>query len=90
MSDIELLIEEIRTLPADCIGETLDFVGYLKQKRSKDTLPGIDGACPLAHTPNAATIAAMQEGDAMLRGEIPANRYYSLDEMLEALHSDNA
>jgi hypothetical protein len=90
MSDIELLMKEIRTLPADCITETLDFVGYLKQKRSKETAPGIDGACPLAHTPNAVTIAAIQEGDAMLRGAIPANRYHSLDEMLEALYSDNA
>jgi hypothetical protein len=28
--------------------------------------------CPLDHTPNAETIAAMREGDAILRGEIPA------------------
>ncbi|MDR1250510.1 MAG: DUF2281 domain-containing protein [Treponema sp.] len=90
MSDTELLMKEIRTLPADCIIEVLDFVGYLKQKRSKETIPGIDSAWPLSHTPNAVTIAAMQEGDAMLRGEIPANRYHSLDEMLEALHPDNA
>jgi hypothetical protein len=90
MSDAELLMKEISALPADCIIEVLDFVGYLKQKRSKETAPGIDGACSLAHMPNAATIAAIQEGDAMLKGEIPANRYHSLDEMLEALHSDNA
>jgi hypothetical protein len=90
MSNTELLMEEIRTLPADCIIEVLDFVGYLKQKQSKEIVPGIDGACPLSHMPNAITIAAMQEGDAMLKGEIPANRYHSLDEMLEALHSDDA
>jgi DUF917 family protein len=88
MSDTELLIKEIRTLPADCITEVLDFVGYLKQKQSEKTAPDID--CPLDHTPNAVTIAAMREGDAMLRGEIPANRYHSLDEMLEALRPDNA
>jgi hypothetical protein len=28
--------------------------------------------CPMDHTPNAVTIAAMEEGDAILRGEIPA------------------
>jgi hypothetical protein len=88
MSETELLIKEIRTLPADCVAEVLDFVGYLKQKRSEKTAQGID--CPLDHTPNAVTIAAMQEGDAMLRGEIPANRYHSLNEMLDALRSDNA
>jgi hypothetical protein len=28
--------------------------------------------CPMDHTPNAVTLAAMEEGDAILRGEIPA------------------
>jgi hypothetical protein len=88
MSDTELLIKEISALPADCITEVLDFVAYLKQKQSeKNTL---DIGCPFDHTPNAVTIAAIQEGDAMLKGEIPANRYRSLDEILEALRSDNA
>jgi hypothetical protein len=88
MSDTELLIKEIQTLPVDCIAEALDFVGYLKQKQSRKTIPDIDGDCPLDHTPNAITIAAMREGDAMLRGEIPANRCHSLGEMLEILRSD--
>ena len=38
---------------------------------------------------NADTIAAMEEGDAMLRGEIPAKWYNSLDEMLEDLDKDD-
>jgi hypothetical protein len=62
MSNTELLIREIETLPADCINEVLDFVGSLKQKRSDN--------CP-DHIPNAVTLAAMQEADAILRGEIP-------------------
>ncbi|GHV93368.1 hypothetical protein AGMMS50268_38710 [Spirochaetia bacterium] len=47
---------------------------------------GMDGECPLDHTPNAETIAAMEEGDAMERGEIPVTWYNSLDDMWEALH----
>ena len=38
---------------------------------------------------NAETIAAIEEGDAMLRGEIPAKRYNSLEEMLVDLDSDD-
>ncbi|GHV87602.1 hypothetical protein AGMMS50255_8980 [Spirochaetia bacterium] len=32
MSDTELLLKEIEGLPADYMGEILDFVGYLKHK----------------------------------------------------------
>ena len=38
---------------------------------------------------NAETIAAFEEGDAILRGDIPAKRYSSLKEMLVDLDSDN-
>jgi hypothetical protein len=38
---------------------------------------------------NAETIAAFEEGDAMLRGEIPAKWYNSLDEMLADLDSED-
>ena len=38
---------------------------------------------------NAETIAAFEEGDAMLRGEIPAKRYNSLEEMMTDLASDD-
>jgi hypothetical protein len=45
------------------------------------------------HTPNAITIAAMEEGDAILRGEIPAaltidlSGYKTLEEQQAALHA---
>ena len=39
---------------------------------------------------NAETIAAIEEGRAMMRGEIPAKWYNSLDEMLEDLNKDDA
>jgi hypothetical protein len=87
MSNTELLIKEVDALPPDCFQEVLDFVGYLRQKYTQDTeSDGIDGECPLDHTPNAVTIAAMEEGDAMIRGEIPFKSYHSFEEMLEALH----
>jgi hypothetical protein len=90
MSNAELLIEEIKTLPEDYTAEVLDFVGYLKEKAAKS-----QKGCPICakyRDPvtgeprfNAETIAAFEEGDAMLRGEIPAKWYNSLDEMLTDL-----
>ena len=38
---------------------------------------------------NAETVAAFEEGDAMLRGEIPAKRFSSFDEMWDDLMKDN-
>ena len=40
--------------------------------------------------PNAETIAAIEEGRAMMRGEIPANRFNSFDDMWEDLMKDDA
>ncbi|GHV47844.1 hypothetical protein AGMMS49546_37890 [Spirochaetia bacterium] len=48
---------------------------------------GYEGECPLDHTPNAETAAAIREGRAMMRGEIPAHWYNSVDEMWEDLHT---
>jgi hypothetical protein len=47
--------------------------------------------CPLCaryHEPNEETLAAFKEGDAILRGEIPAKRFNSLEEMLVDLDTD--
>ena len=38
---------------------------------------------------NAETVAAIEEGRAMMRGEIPAKRFSSLDEMWEDLMRDD-
>jgi hypothetical protein len=38
--------------------------------------------------PNAETIAAIEEGRAMMRGEIPAKRFHSIAEMIEDLERD--
>ena len=62
---------------------------------------GLDygGGCPIcaAHRDpvtgeerfNAETIAAIEEGRAMMRGEIPSKLYTSTDEMWEDLMSDD-
>jgi len=51
-----------------------------------------EGVCPICaahdYMPNAETIAAIEEGRAMMRGEIPAKWYKSLDEMWEDLIKD--
>ena len=86
MSNAELLIEEIKTLSKDYAAEVLDFVGYLKEKAAKR-----QEGCPICakyRDPvtgeprfNAETIAAFEEGDAMLRGEIPATWHNSLEDL---------
>jgi len=43
--------------------------------------------CPMDHTPNAETIAAFEEGDAMLRGEIPGKLYDSVEELIRDLEN---
>ena len=51
-----------------------------------------DGVCPICaahdYMPNAETIAAIEEGRAMLRGEIPAKWFDSFEEMWEDLNRD--
>ena len=101
MSDAELLIEEIKTLPASRVAEVRDFVEFIKQKENQtdDSWFEKGEECPICakhRDPktgeprfNAETIAAIKEGDAMLRGEIPAKWYSSLEEMLVDLDKDD-
>jgi len=63
------------------------------------TPANVDNGCPICarhRDPetgelrfNAETRAAIEEGDAILRGDIPAKRYSSLQEMLVDLESDD-
>jgi hypothetical protein len=80
MSDTDLLIKEVQSLPPGCLREVLDFVGYLRQKYAQAPEGRLDDI------PNAVTIAAMQEVQDMIDEKIPTKRYHSLDEMLDALH----
>jgi hypothetical protein len=51
------------------------------------------GECPLCakygHVPNAETIAAIEEGRAMMRGEKPSTLYHSFEEMLADLDAED-
>jgi hypothetical protein len=86
MSQTETLMKEIENLPPQYLGEVIDFVGYLKHKAVQT-----EDACPLCaeyrHKPNKETIAAIEEGRAMLRGEIPANQFHSAEEMWASLQT---
>jgi len=105
MPVVELLIKEIKTLPEGRMAEVLDFVESIKRKEARKDENTDDSwfekgeGCPICakhRDPvtgnplfNAETIAAFEEGDAMMRGEIPAKWYGSLDEMLADLDSDD-
>ena len=60
-------------------------------KNADDDGLDYEGECPIcaAHNymPNAETIAAIEEGRAMMRGEIPAKRFSSLEDLLADLRS---
>jgi hypothetical protein len=75
------LFDVVKSLPEEYSVQVLDYASYLKEKATKQS------DCPICanNTPNAETIAAIQEGRAMMRGEIPAKRFSSLDEMWEDL-----
>ena len=96
MAYAELIMEEIKTLPENRMAQVLDFVGYIKQQETRNTGIGVKD-CPLCEKYrdpvtgelryNAETMAAIEEGDAMLCGDIPAKRYNSLEEMLADLET---
>ena len=79
------LFDEIKSLPEDYTVEIFNFIGYLKAKAARQS------ECPICANsiPNAQTIAAIQEDRAMMRGEIPAKLYNSLEEMLVDLDADD-
>jgi hypothetical protein len=45
----------------------------------------LETECPLDHTPNAETIAAIEEGRAMLAGKLPGHNFKSFEEFWESL-----
>jgi hypothetical protein len=62
-------------------------------KNADDDGLDYEGECPICaarnYMPNAETIAAIEEGRAMMRGEIPAKRFKSVAEMFEDLDRDD-
>jgi hypothetical protein len=87
----ELIYEEVKTLPESRATQVLDFVKHIKQEEAQSTGEGCPICAkhrdPVTGEPlyNAKTIAAIEEGDAMLRGEIPAKWHTSLDDLDEML-----
>ena len=79
MSELAVLHSEIDTLPQYRVGEVLDFVGYLKHRDDAQQEANED-ANGFNDEPNEETIAAIEEGRAMRRGEIPCKRYDSVAE----------
>jgi len=99
MSDAELLIKEIKTLPANRVAEVLDFVEFIKQKevRNAENTDWFEKGeeCPICakhRDPktgelrfNKETMDGMQEVEDMISGKIPTKWYNSLEEMLKDL-----
>ncbi|GHT25374.1 hypothetical protein FACS189419_10190 [Planctomycetales bacterium] len=48
-----------------------------------------DWVCPYSHTPNAETLAAIQETEDIIAGKIPAKSYKTVEELFAALESDD-
>ena len=90
-----LTIDVPREIPAGRVILTFTPETALPCNEAADGGLDLAGECPIcaAHRDpvtgeerfNAETIAAFEEGDAMLRGEIPAKWYNSLEEMLTDL-----
>ena len=59
MSNTELLMEEIKTLPADHAVEVLQFIEHLKQRNSKG-----NQTLPPAYSPEDALIVSAQKTSA--------------------------
>jgi hypothetical protein len=82
-----LVIDVPREVPAGAV--ILTFT----PKTADDDGLDYEGECPICaahdYMPNAETIAAIEEGRAMMRGEIPSKLYNSFEEMLADLDSDD-
>ena len=86
--DHKLTIEVPREVPAGPV--ILTFTPATEPKVAAVDGLDFEGECPLcakSHTPNAETAAAIREGRAMMRGEIQAKRFKSLEDLLTDLRS---
>jgi hypothetical protein len=81
MCDVQLLAREAETLPPPYFNEALDFVKFLKQRAGGDK-EAVD-------IPNAVTLKAFEEGDAMLEGRAPCHEFKSLDEFWASLDAED-
>jgi hypothetical protein len=92
-----LTIDVPREVPAGRV--ILAFTPVAEPKAAAEDGLDYEGECPICAANrdpvtgeerfNAETIAAFEEGRAMMRGEIPSKLYNSLEEMLVDLDSDD-
>jgi hypothetical protein len=95
----KLTIDVPPEIPAGKVILTFTPVTALPCNDTADDGLDFEGECPVcaAHRDpvtgderfNAETVAAIREGRAMMRGEIPSKLYDSLEEMLVDLDSDD-
>jgi len=83
-----LIIDVPREVP---LGRVI--ISFAPANDTADDGLNFTGECPICaahdYIPNAETIAAINEGRAMMKGEIPSKLYNSLEEMLVDLDSDD-
>jgi hypothetical protein len=94
-----LIVDVPREIPAGRVILTFTPETALPCNDTADSEPNFAEECPVcvAHRDpitgeerfNAETAAAIREGRAMMRGEIPAKRFHSLAEMIEDLEKDD-
>jgi hypothetical protein len=90
-----LVIDVPREVPAGAV--ILTFTPKTADADEERFFP--EGECPICAANrdpvtgeerfNAKTLAAFAEGDAILRGEIPAKRFTSIEELLTELDSED-
>jgi len=90
----QLTIDVPREIPEGPV-----ILTFTPQTVKNDDELNFEGECPIcaAHRDpvtgnpryNAETVAAIEEGRAMMRGEIPAIRFHSFEEMLEDLERED-
>ena len=94
-----LIVDVPREIPAGRVILTFTPETMLPCNDTADSGLDFAGECPVcaAHRDpvtgnpryNAETVAAIEEGMAISRGEIPAKRFHSLAEMIEDLERDD-
>jgi hypothetical protein len=96
---VEVPVNHRLTIDVPCEVPAGAVILTFTPKTADDNGLDFEGECPICaanRNPitgeerfNAKTIAAFEEGDAILRGEIPAKRFTSVEELLAELDSEN-
>jgi hypothetical protein len=80
--------KSVKSMTKTATAPTRGFTSIPASRRRQPVFGDADWKCPLDHTPNAETIAAFNEGDAIRAGG-NYKRYTTVEEFLSDLHSDD-